>query len=556
MKKMKKWVTASFLVVAMLLLSLANVMQVAFAEGNTATLVVVGDSEKGAILCPKKVEIQPGESALDVLKQEFPGKVITEQTSYGESLIGIDGLETGKKDPKSYWYFELNGEMAQVGSGSYQVQNQDVIAFRYVQDWDKGLSGTLIDDLKTLGTCNPVELTYPNAEKPPVTTEPAKPQPVQGVDAAIEKAAQYILKNGIGSEWQAIGLMRSGVTVPEEVKKGYLQTLSENVQNKRMSGTTLARTILAVNAMGGDPTHFAGKNLIEMLYNDSRVNDIYSYAYALIALDSRDYEIPKDALWSRERLQNAILSLQNSEGSWAEDADTNSMALMALAPYAEADSKVGSAVIKAIDLLKNMQTKNGGFEAFGSENANSVASVITALSMIGVDPAGEGFTKDKNAVQNLLSFQLADGGFKWKPTDEKNDNMALEQSLYALLQYKYFLEGKGSIFHWDKDLPSTGGETENPPTPSTPTIPSTPTSGTSTTPAEETNQAQPTTEQTAVNKSAAEKVTETKAPAAKSAEKKQTLPDTAMFGPEFWSMLAAGIILVIAAVIVWKRKTA
>lgn len=91
----------------------------------------------------------------------------------------------------------------------------------------------------------------------------------------------------------------------------------------------------------------------------------------------------------------------------------------------------------------------GGFEADGQENSNSVAQAIIGLAITGIDPTSEAFTKNNvNAVQNLISYQLANGEFKWLPSDEEGSSMATEQALLALVQYKAFVNGKGSIYDW------------------------------------------------------------------------------------------------------------
>ena len=48
-------------------------------------------------------------------------------------------------------------------------------------------------------------------------------------------------------------------------------------------------------------------------------------------------------------------------------------------------------------------------------------------------------------MQNLLSYQLSNGEFKWLPSDQNGNGMATEQALLALLQFKEM--GK-SIYAW------------------------------------------------------------------------------------------------------------
>ena len=39
----------------------ANTVHITFAEGNTAKLAIIGESQKGIMLCPKEEQIKDGE---------------------------------------------------------------------------------------------------------------------------------------------------------------------------------------------------------------------------------------------------------------------------------------------------------------------------------------------------------------------------------------------------------------------------------------------------------------------------------------------------------------
>ena len=47
----------------------ANTVHITFAEGNTAKLAIVGESQKGIMLCPKEEQIKDGETALSLLQK-------------------------------------------------------------------------------------------------------------------------------------------------------------------------------------------------------------------------------------------------------------------------------------------------------------------------------------------------------------------------------------------------------------------------------------------------------------------------------------------------------
>ena len=119
------------------------------------------------------------------------------------------------------------------------------------------------------------------------------------------------------------------------------------------------------------------------------------------------------------------------------------MVLSALAPYQDRED-VKPAVQKAVAYLYNEQLENGGFSADGQENSNSVAQAIIGLSLVkDVDQ-----NRLHKAMQNLLSYQLPNGEFKWLPGDQNGSGMATEQALLALLQFKDL--GK-SIYDWSTE---------------------------------------------------------------------------------------------------------
>ncbi len=172
--------------------------------------------------------------------------------------------------------------------------------------------------------------------------------------------------------------------------------------------------------------------------------------FGLIALDSARYDVPADALWTREKLLNWLLQNQNSDGSWAlvagfdGDVDITAMALAALAPYNR--DAVNQARKKGFQWLSSQQADSGGFYSLGIETSESASQVIIALTSNGMDPTSPEFTKSGgNVVDNLLSYQQADGGFAHVPGG-KSDHMAGEQALLALASYQNYLTGKPRLY--------------------------------------------------------------------------------------------------------------
>ncbi|MBJ8053604.1 DUF4430 domain-containing protein [Bacillus cereus] len=454
MAMLKKWLLTSLMAVALVFVSFANTVHITFAEGKTAKLAIIGESQKGIMLCPKEVSIEDGETAFSLLQKVMGDKVTSESMSFGTYIKGIDGLMAGAT---SGWLYDVNDKSAEVGADSYKLESGDVVAFRYVADWSNMSQETLQQTLDKFGTCKTVE--EPKTEEPKLedkTTEQPKQEKVEisatQLNEAISKTSEKMLQDGISSDWVAIGLARSGVNVPLETKINYVKPVAEKVKKRlnRFSATDLARTIIMMNAMNVDPTKVEGQNLVQNLFESDKVNSITGYAFTLLALDTKKYEVPVEAKWNRAALVQALLQAQHTDGGWTYDSssskesasnvDVTSMVLAALAPYQE-QQDVKPAIQKAVDYVYKQQLGNGGFAADGQENSNSTAQAIIGLSLVkDVD-----HNRLNKAVQNLMSYQLPNGEFKWLPSDQNGSGMATEQAFLALLQFKEL--GK-SIYDW------------------------------------------------------------------------------------------------------------
>ncbi|MFI8675401.1 DUF4430 domain-containing protein [Bacillus thuringiensis] len=529
MAMLKKWLLTSLMAVTLVFVSFANTVHITFAEGNTAKLAIIGESQKGIMLCPKEEQIKDGETALSLLQKVMGDKVESETMSFGTYVKGIDGLMAGAT---SAWLYDVNDQSAEVGADSYKLKSGDVVVFRFVSDWSNISQETLKETLDKFGTCKTEE---PNGGKPeepkpegqdgktpdgknqgdqdgktpdgknqgdqdgekpdgknqgdqdgekpdgknqgdqdgktpdeknqgdqdgktPDGKKPEQPQqeniqvPSAQLNEAISKTSDKMLQDGIESDWVAVALSRSGKNVPIEAKLNYVKSVTEKVEKRinRFSATDLARTIIMMNAMSADPKNVGGHNLVQKLYESDKVNSVTGYAFALLAFDTKKYEIPVESKWNRVALVEALLNNQHTDGGWtynssgskdsASSVDVTGMVLSALAPYQER-LDVKPAIQKAVAYLYNEQLQNGGFSADGQENSNSTAQAIIGLSLV-KDVDQNGLYK---AMQNLLSYQLSNGEFKWLPSDQNGNGMATEQALLALLQFKEM--GK-SIYDW------------------------------------------------------------------------------------------------------------
>lgn len=465
MAMLKKWLLTSLMAVTLVFVSFANTVHITFAEGNTAKLAIIGESQKGIMLCPKEEQIKDGETALSLLQKVMGDKVTAETMSFGTYVKGIDGLMAGDT---SGWLYDVNDKSAEVGADSYKLNAGDVVVFRFVADWSNMSQETLQQTLDKFGTCKTVEepkTDDPKQEKPeePKTDDPKQEKPEQPkqeniqvpaaqVNDAISKTSEKMLQDGIESDWVALGLSRSGKNVPIEAKLNYVKSVTEKVEKRinRFSATDLARTIIMMNAMQADPTKVGEHNLVQKLYESDKVNSVTGYTFALLAFDTKKYEVPVNSKWNRVALVDALLNAQHTDGGWTYDSasskdsassvDVTGMVLSALAPYQDRPD-VKPAVEKAVAYLYNEQLENGGFSADGQENSNSAAQAIIGLSLVkDVDQ-----NRLHKAMQNLLSYQLPNGEFKWLPSDQNGSGMATEQAFLALLQFEDL--GK-SIYDW------------------------------------------------------------------------------------------------------------
>ena len=310
----------------------------------------------------------------------------------------------------------------------------------------------------------------------------------QDMQASLDKAANYLkthvtnpVVNTLGGEWSVLAMARYG-NLPEETKKNYLanlyRTLEENqgVLDKRKY-TEYSRVVLALTAIGVDPSDVNGYNMLYPLANFKQVNwqGVNGTIYALLALDSKNYEIPKLTeedlgkgleQTTREKLIQQILDKQLSDGGWAlsgtkSDPDMTAMAIQALAPYYEKNSGVETAVEKALQTLSTMQDENGGFASFGTENLESAAQTVIALSTLNVELlSDEAFIKNgKSVLDYLLSYQLSDGAFKHTPQENTADAMSTDQGTMALVAYNRAVNGKNTLYDMT-DVQNGGDEEE------------------------------------------------------------------------------------------------
>ena len=301
------------------------------------------------------------------------------------------------------------------------------------------------------------------------------------VAMVLKETKEYMLKTDknptIGSEWFALGLARSGLSLDNAYFKTYynhkVNYLTEN--NGKLTNTVkyteYSKAIITLTALGKDARDIAGYNLFEPLADFETVTaqGTNGPIWALIALNCNPaYSIPEvsgvKVQTTEQKLVNYLLSKETSKGGWTlagnnPDSDLTGMALQALAPYyhVKGYEKVTAAIDRALEVLSTMQNQSGGYSTMGVETSESCAQVLTALCALGIDPMkDERFVKGGSwIVENLLSYRISGSGFMHVKAGAANngggaagsvDGMATEQAYYALTAYQRLLDGKTALY--------------------------------------------------------------------------------------------------------------
>ena len=278
-------------------------------------------------------------------------------------------------------------------------------------------------------------------------------------------------------EWNIFSILRSGATIEQGKLDKYYESVVKqlNTSSTNMRVTDLARVALALEAMGKNPTDVGGFNVLEAIYNhkDMMTDSSNCPIFGLLALDGRNYEIPKDAKWSRKNLVEQILKFQKASGGFGLSLDNDTtgidmtgMALQALAPYYDnsAYPEVKPAVDKALKHFKDNITINAGFLDMGSENSCTTAQVLTAVSALNIDPTVKenGFVQNGNNMISNLHTYKKDAGFAWHATMQGQE-MATQQVTYALVAYQRMEEGQTRLYDFTdvpEEKPSVDPEDE------------------------------------------------------------------------------------------------
>lgn len=286
---------------------------------------------------------------------------------------------------------------------------------------------------------------------------------------ALRQTGEYLLAQDapsagpVNGDWKVVGLRAAGLLERETAAVYYesvVQCAAQAVENRLNPNkpTENTRTILGVTAAGHNAADVAGVDLTAGLGDMAylRHQGLNASVWALIALDCGAYPDPAPVEGAepvnRETLVAELLSARCTDGGWTmmgdkAEVDITALALTALAPYT-GEAAVQAAVDEALALLSDAQLPDGGFDCYGTENCESAAQVLVALTSLGIDPLTDSrFVKDGATVPDAVaSFAVEGGGFRHIAEQTTPDGMATEQGFYALAAYERFTKGESRLF--------------------------------------------------------------------------------------------------------------
>lgn len=305
---------------------------------------------------------------------------------------------------------------------------------------------------------------------------------MQETAALMYKTIPKPVVASIGGEWTVLSLARSGIKVPKKYYEDYYKRVEKTVKDAkgilhRMKFTEYSRVILALTAINKDVTDVGGYNLLSYLsdFDNVKKQGINGPIFALIAFDAGNYDIPIDKKASVQTTRQGIIDFildkeihkgTSKAGGWAlsgtdPDPDITFMAIQSLANYRD-QKEVKEAVDRALKIMSKKQLSTGGYNSWGTENCESTAQAIVALTALGIDiDTDSRFIKTdkkgnkKTLMDGMMQFYCKGGGFAH--VNEGYDGgggsgtglnaMATDQGMYALDAYYRYINGKNKLYN-------------------------------------------------------------------------------------------------------------
>lgn len=282
------------------------------------------------------------------------------------------------------------------------------------------------------------------------------------------------------SQWSAIAFTVNGVDIStvKNSNKSLKEFLLTDVPGDQSSATDWENRILAIVAIGEDPTNFGEVNYVQKLeafYNNNQIGDACSLnddVFGLLALvaagNSSTTQIKQDTL-------NFLIQKQDSSDggfgfsapgcSWySTSADMTGAAIQALQATKDnglTNSDLDDSITKAKNYLLANQNPDGGFGYFGSSDPDTTGWVLMAFNILGLKDS----TQSISAKNWLLTQQSSqDGGFQafdWGSNTFVSNATTTAQAIIALSEKDWIFK----IFTPTSTTPSPSPATTATPTP-------------------------------------------------------------------------------------------
>ncbi len=275
-------------------------------------------------------------------------------------------------------------------------------------------------------------------------------------------------KIGATAEWYVLGLSQYG----DYDFYVYRDALTKYLSEKKIGGASgrLKFALILSIVTGGKqeadtPDGNGDVDFIHETLNDDSIGGqgIMSYVFGLHLLNNG-----YSGNVSKEDIVAFFGRAQHEDGGWSimgeyGDVDVTAMVLQSLAPLSEKNgnedpglaelaSQIDGLIDRGLNFLSEKQEDDGVFSSLGVRNAESTAQVITALSALGIDCAGDArFIKNGNSPLDAIQcFKLTDGSFSHKEDDASNPS-ATVQTFYSMVAYLRMCEGLSPLYVQDKN---------------------------------------------------------------------------------------------------------
>jgi len=299
------------------------------------------------------------------------------------------------------------------------------------------------------------------------------------------------------SQWSAIAFAINEIDVStiKNPDNSLMDFLLTDIPAEPSAATDWENRILAIVALGEDPTDFGGVNYVQKLenfYESSQIGDTCSInddVFGLLALiaagETSTLQIKQDSLdflIQNQDPDDKGFGFSAPGCAWyATSADMTAAAVQALQEAKDnglTSAGLDDAITKAKDYLLANQSSDGGFGYFGSSDADTTGWVLMAFNVLGLKDS----TEAVNAKNWLLTQQSVDDGgfqaFDWGLGALVSNSTTTAQALIALSGQDWIID----VFTPPATPSATPSATSSPtpsPTPA-PTPSPTPTSSPST----------------------------------------------------------------------------